>query len=538
MFGDFSRFSNDPELGLTGVYLSQGSPLLDSDWNEQVAGLTEWMTVLGRLACGDGVSEKLRGIGFSVTWQPDRNHVEVGPGMALLGGRVVQSQRVYRAHRQGPGELFRSPRLFSSDLNPAVSPAVPPSAAHLSLISRNLPAGMLWRSPTSWTSGAVCEVTDWAIWLSDDENMPKARTVGDGGFLVPRLKVESLPLPRWSGHCLVECHWADAAGHRTFKVARTSHNVLPLRRIEKLENKLRITVPAGDCRLLDLLDSSATTLKAEFEDDYTAHLRSIKTLRPDGDVIRLDDVAQLFEVTAKRESNGMSLTIETLQGAIDVDERFRPILRLWDVAGEHKDLKIEEVRAEQGGQYVIAGDRWYVPIEDGKPAAEEFGVPGHRVFRGVAKLAPDGTPLPLASSANSPPPLTGIAPSPAIAYSGIELPDLPETVSAPLARPFNASLYRLTTALNATRMLTRNTPCKELQTRVSFLPLRRWLASAYVHEIADLDLDTFLAKVQRSIDVPFEEESRFRDQAALVLEEARRIGGSLESETSSPDRWA
>ena len=72
---------------------------------------------------------------------------------------------------------------------------------------------------------------------------------------------------------------------------------------------------------------------------------------------------------------------------------------------------------------------------------------------------------------------------------------------------------------------------------MSFTPLRRWLASAYVHEIADLDLEGFLAKVRRSIDVFPDDEHRFREQAEMVLQEANQIGGRV-SPGDDSTRWA
>jgi hypothetical protein len=89
----------------------------------------------------------------------------------------------------------------------------------------------------------------------------------------------------------------------------------------------------------------------------------------------------------------------------------------------------------------------------------------------------------------------------------------------------------LTSALEAARELTRKTACKDLPIRVSYLPLRRWLASVSVHEIADLDLDGFLARIRRSLEVPPEEEHLLAEQASLVLEEASRLAGPLPVET-------
>jgi len=544
MFGDFSRFTNDPELGLTGVYLSQGSPLLDSDWNEQVAGLTEWITVLGRLAGTDATGkEQVRGIGFAVIVEGEQ--VTVAPGIALLGGRMVQSQSEHKANRQQPRDVSRSRRIFWDGL--ATNP--PPGTAYLSVTSRILPASGLLPSLTPLASDAMCDITDWSICLSDSPTMPAVRTIGDGQFLVPRLKVISLPHAPPFGTCLVEYHGKVPPLTPCFKMAQTPYNILPLHGVQKLQSGVEWPVPAGGCRLLDVLENTESDFYAEYEDDHTAHLRSIKALRPDKQPIQLDDVAPLFKVKARRVGARVYLKIVELMinekpAEIPVAEKLRPILRLWNettlVPGQ---LQVREVAVATAGQYLIAGDRWYVTVANGRPVSADETVPaeepvfaGHRVFRGVAKLDDAGLKEPFAASSSVPVPPLEEAPLPIVASRSAEMTSSTETVSAPLDRPFSDSLHRLTSALNATRMLTRNTPCKELQTRVSCLPLRRWLAAAYVHEIADLDLDTFLAKVQRSIEILPEEEHRFRDQAALVLEEARRIGGSLEPETSL--RWA
>ena len=554
MFGDFSSFSHDPELGVSGVYLSQGSPLLDSDWNEQVAALTEWLTVLGRTVKPE--IAPLFGFDLAVVTQTDEEKARkqatlyVNPGMGLVHGRPVQSQSRHQAivgeGKEGDQTVF--PTLSGSKFFTSKSKGVSSWPVSLSVVSRVVPSDIFnhRRSFAVPTRGAR-ELTDWMIHVGD---APKPnRSFGDGNGLTPRMWVRfgsETILP--DGVWLIECHSAKDGGK--FKIAFSPDNLVALESVPGIVSGTRITLSRSLARFFD--SGSSNRVLFEYEDDLTVHQKSVELLFLDD-----DEAALPFEGTVELSSQAIALTPNADRS---IESSRRPVLRFWHalvpaVALDKLPLAVSTpahgiaLTPKVEGKVVLKpGDRWYLPIVNGRPAGESpdhpAEIPGHRVFRAVTKLgdltlAQDGT---ITAASTKPDPLLtardrdserivtgrGVVDAPQA-----PAPEADETAFA--ARPFSDSMHRLTSALNATRVLTRNTPCKELQTRVSCLPLRRWLASAYVHELADLDLDAFVSKVQRSIDIVPEDEYRFREQAALVLEEARALAGCVEP---APVQWA
>lgn len=562
MFGDFSRFTNDPELGLTGVYLSQGSPLLDSDWNEQVAALSDWITLVGRMSAGDS----LRQIGFDVTrinaMDPTKGF-RLSSGVAMLAGRAFQMSQSIDVTWDKAKTTFSDPRVMA--IGAELTNECLPYFVAVETAERSPSTAMA----LSYLPSALRSRTDWRVCFTPDvANFPAqavtqgvvtnhfkdvvARSFGETGHLTPQLTVtwsiRDELLQRslvGSSLALIECHNA-AAGAFLFKVASSPDNRLAVDFKDLQQKPLVIHYRGGQCAVLDnLTKGGKTKVFVELETTQSAFELAVSLFREER-----KNPQELHEATI--DPNAKTLTI--LSESIKFPQEGEGTLRVWSLRSSSTDLNFplingdpplldrdKKVRAKLLDDAVLLpGDRWYLPLEDGHPmevsGRGEVRLPGQRVFRAIAKLdtqvklsrhdlaaleTSHGTPSVANTEANRPMPENQ-------ALQPVSLDEAP--------RRFDASIDRLTSALNATRMLTRNTPCKELQTRVSCLPLRRWLAAAYVHEIADLDLDTFLAKVQRSIDIPFEEEHRFRDQAALVLEEARRIGGSLESDTSL--RWA
>ena len=258
----------------------------------------------------------------------------------------------------------------------------------------------------------------------------------------------------------------------------------------------------------------------EYEDDRLAHIRSVRTLHPKEKKVELIHGDEPVRASVVRNQGMITLT---LKGKLNdaATPGTRPCLRVWN-RWETAGTKLADVSDQVAATYPIAGDRWYFPVEDGViQAGKDERLPGHRVFRGIAKLQ-DTDGFPKVSDKRSDVNVLSQVKS--------VTTDLPSRVAmTPVAHRLDDSLHRLTGALNAAQALTRQTPCKELQTRVSYLPLRRWLASTFVHEIVDLDLESFMAKVRRSIDVAPEDEHRFREQAALILEEANELAGRIPS---------
>lgn len=534
MFGDFSRFENDPELGLNGIYLSQGSPILDSHWNEQVAALTDWITALGQLATGD----QFMRVGFTLS---DNNN-SISPGIAILGGRIAQSQSKISTSDDN-GNRKEAPRVY-------FEAAADTGGPYLSLVSRYLPARMAWKQ-SLYRGSEVVEVTDWGIYYTNaGGGIPDVRTVGDGQSLVPRMMLQDTfhksVFPAGCTTAVIEFHDRRQGGVVRYKLAFSPYNILSLEMptdSEKqtwLKKGYQIVVKAGDCPVLDMTPDGEVLV--EYEDDKQAHVRSVRTLHPSNDnnstVVELILGAKLVPATITHREGEITLTLQ--EELLDASSpSSRPILRIWnqwpEVVGANSVVdkclaggSLVDVTDGVGATYLIAGDRWYLPVKNGSvQIIDKQRLPGHRVFRGLAKLGANtgGTNNDIAKSNQqiAKPPAASIEPQPmSVAH-----------VASPFAHRLDDSLHRLTGALNAARSLTRHTPCKELKTRVSYLPLRRWLASAYVHEIVDLDLDRFLAKVRRSIDVLPEDEPRFREQAALILEEANQLAGRLPSPRGS-----
>ncbi len=549
MFGDFSRFENDPEIGLNGIYLSQGSPILDSDWNEQMAALTDWITVVGKF-----VDNKREGLGVTV----NDATIRVGRGLAVCEGRIIHNASVQEATIAN--KKIENARHIYSDGDVKNS-----SSQYFCVVSRNLPGLPKASDDGVPRSRHSVEVTTWAVVLSDDQNYPEFRTTGGGRHLVPPMKVENIQcFSSETTTGLIECHWVSPDRNAAYlKVADTPHSGVSLTKerfpslakeapLPPIAKDTVIEVPIGECVLLDMLDAGTTTIYGEFEDDRRAVLQGAWTLHPKGDQLRLYAASPILQIEVTRTPNAHQLKVigeYKIQGLPDtlalgndkentlVPER-NPCLRLWNrvMSCTMKDDKVDSIKDHVGkpvvgisieekyqseDAYLIAGDRWYVD----QPRFSNSSIKGHRVFRTLIKEN-KLTQVPSIASSTDQRDMQfaheTVVPEPAE-----RLPRFAST--QPVAHRLDDSLHRLTGALNAARALTRHTPCKELSTRVSYLPLRRWLASTYVHEIVDHDLEAFLAKVRRSVDVAPEDEHRFREQSALILEEANALAGRIPS---------
>ena len=513
MFGDFSRFENDPEIGLNGIYLSQGSPILDSDWNEQMAALTDWITVVGKFVNNQREGLKVEVVG---------NNVTISRGIAICEGRTIQSASVRPGSFQDGTLIY--PHMYSDGKIADPSKA----SKYFCVVSRSLLA-LDGHTGNNGRHARSVETTCWAVFFTDhDTEYQDTRTVGSGRHLVPQLKcknVECFSPSTTTG--LIECHWASPTRDEVyFKTADTPHNIVMLskEKVEWIKNDAIFEVPIGECALLDILESGTTAIYCEFEDDRLAILQGAWTLHPGGgELARLHSASPIFRVTVERLPTTHRLRISGLSEPIQVTNDRRPCLRLWNKFLKQNELEKALSFEESPLQdcYLVTGDRWYIDRSrfSGTPP-----IRGHRVFRTLIK---DGN-LPLVPS------LTHIPIKQEVLVAEVPRESPPLRVpTQPVAHRLDDSLHRLTGAINATRALTRQTPCKELKTRVSYLPLRRWLASTFVHEIVDLDLDSFLAKVQRSVDVAPEDGHRFREQAALILDEANQLAGRIPSRSDS-----
>lgn len=565
MFGDFSRFENDPEIGLNGIYLSQGSPILDSDWNEQVAALTDWITVVGRLSAGD----TLRKRGF---WLKEVNTVfEVSPGFALLSGRVIQSNRVLKT----PATSGR----FHGKLEKSASGSTDYSV-YLMAMDRQPETT---KASDSFRTKTQCRIsTDWRIHFApvaetygvespavspnhDPEYVSLARSFGDSSNLTPRLSVF------WQSHdpsfaklcsqstvCMIECDVAKEADDSAmqFKVSSSPQNMFtpkewndPSRPASPSDT---LTYDGSGCAVLDLLTAS-DSVWLELDSAESAFENSLSLFK------NLSNVNT--SVLKEYRYDPARRTLDPTVNASKLDRKNMPRcrVRVWNAvihSGKSFPIVEHKVQADndngvrgdlliEPGQTLLPGDRWYIPVREGMPDMTSGNtINGCRVFRAIAKLGTlkvdsNGTisevknlaekviPQAYVASPRVTPVDSQLSPNDLLNREAIENTRIPHL--QPVAHRFDDSLHRLTGALNAARALTRHTPCKELATRVSYLPLRRWLASTYVHEIVDHDLDSFLAKVRRSVEVAPEDEHRFREQAALILEEANELAGRIPS---------
>ncbi len=577
MFGDFSRFENDPEIGLNGIYLSQGSPILDSDWNEQMAALTDWITVVGRLSAGD----TLRRLGFDVSISNDV--ITISPGTALLSGRILQCSRTIPVKpKEAADQRVMTDSEVSWDKSTSCVISLicvdQASTANLTTQSSSSPCGLRggirsytdWRilvSPTAMpestigTTGNVAEIAD-----TEKMTASSAKSYGDSAQLTARMRISwnqlDAPFQSFAGNstlCLIECDTANGgnSAEMRFKIASCPQNVIsPVEwtsEPDKGHTGNKVTYDGHSSAVLNML-TAETTLWAEYEDDNTCFQDTLNLLKN----INAIDIATSKLLKVKYDPQTRILKLEA--GSFNqVAKARRPRLRLWnsyrnsglrfmlfdpqsqpDADVSNKDRVQGEVLLNEGAGFLIPGDRWYLPIQDGMPAFISGSIlSGHRVFRAIAPLQK----ITVDSNGKTTLATTQAAAVPAAALAiSSDLIDSSPSVSLesqlnsgsrahlqPVAHRLDDSLHRLTGALNAARALTRHTPCKELSTRVSYLPLRRWLASTYVHEIVDHDLDSFLAKVRRSVEVAPEDEHRFREQAALILEEANELAGRIPS---------
>lgn len=561
MFGDFSRFENDPEVGLNGIYLSQGSPILDSDWNEQVAALTDWITVVGRMAAGDTV----RRIGFDVNPASNGSVLEISSGVALLSGRVVQCSRKMTCIPNGSSD----PRIFiGRDFNWSQE------QVGVYLVGVDQP---FEKSNAKDRKGGQSSRTDWRIVVANNEilsfqdaaqgqenqdpsstsiQVSGAKSYGDSAHMTAGMvlhwtqqDMRFRTMAQNSTVCLIECD-SNTGDKPQFKVASSPENsFFPHEWMAEPDKDCEtdeVTYIGESCAVLEML-TYRTQLWVEYEDDAMAFADTLSLLstRPATIASRLqraiyDPSTRKVRIESgklKRPANASNPRLR-LWNSIRASG-FRFTLVEQEGKGDTDDVNRDRVQGEVvvgGGVVMIRGDRWYIPIRDGMPAMKSGErVSGKRPFRSIAKLKSvkvtptnEGAIL-FSSLAERSDCDVAEKSTPSLAHGTVESSSVVPNREPlePVAHRLDDSLHRLTGALNAARSLTRQTPCKELTTRVSYLPLRRWLASAYVHEIADLDLDGFLAKVRRSIDVAPEDEHRFREQAGLILEEANQLAGSI-----------
>jgi hypothetical protein len=88
-----SRHSHEPRKRYTGVFQQQGRMLTDADWNELVHILNERITAAVRDVTGGGVP---RGRPMAVYRDSTTGEPVLYPGVAHVGGQVVQSEGSYR----------------------------------------------------------------------------------------------------------------------------------------------------------------------------------------------------------------------------------------------------------------------------------------------------------------------------------------------------------------------------------------------------------------------------------------------------------
>lgn len=559
MFGDFSRFDNNPELGVTGVYLSQGSPILDSAWNEQAAALSDWITLVGRMAAGD----TFRRFEFAASLQ--NGVFSLSRGVAMVAGRVFQTRRAIEAKWSKENKGFDDSRVMTIDPD-HTGELVP---YFIAIESTARPSSMAIAFPD--TPPALQTRIDWRICFAPTtiafrNNLVQgdvvdphfretvARSFGETRHLTPEMTLnwgqpdESFRR-KFAGSNLVLIEYHSAvSGRFMFKLASSPDNSIAVdpRRLRQ-ENPV-INYHAGQCTVLDdLVSRGKTDLIVELEGPHSG-FRLAANLFQDMGAPRRNSYEELKEATIDPISRTITVKMDAISPQGDAEWK----LRIWNLTAQSTDLSFPLVPSNQPApgnppppgenkhvrasfptdSVLLPGDRWYLPLRGGGPVsargAKELHLPGHRVFRAIAKV--DGNIVLDANGLKSGQTAApgAAAPAPAVPAM-LEMAPVEEEVVA--TRRFDASFHRLTSALDAARELTRKTACKDLPIRVSYLPLRRWLASVSVHEIADLDLDGFLARIRRSLEVPPEEEHLLTEQASLVLEEASRLAGPLPVET-------
>ncbi len=553
MFGDFSRFDNNPELGVTGVYLSQGSPILDSDWNEQAIALSNWITLVGRMAAGDTA----RLIGFQTSI--NGNVLSVKSGIAMIAGRICQCCHDFQATWNNS--------KFDNPLAVALDPIA--GVPHLVAVDRAIPGAPL---PAEWeglTPSSFRTRTDWRICFAPIGGNPpvetdggnaadfrelRSRSFGETQHLTPSLVVS------WKEHdvrfqarlagsnlAVMEYHSAAAGPEgRLYKLASTPSNSLHVDSIAiKQADAAKLNGPGivvkyrpGQCIVLDNLagrGEAKVFIELDNEEDefrLAVALLTNGTINPKALLsATVDPAAGTLTIPGQfvlQDGQGLKMQVWNLKIEDDLSV---PLIDEDPQESRNNGVRVDVL----GDAPLLPGDRWYIPLRNGHPEEvqkeKRFRVIGHRQFRAIARL---DTPVKIQGgvlaacenrlSATLLAKAEGSSPT-------LDSPVLQAVTIDEPPRRFDASFHRLTSALEAARELTRKTACKDLPIRVSYLPLRRWLASVSVHEIADLDLDGFLARIRRSLEVPPEEEHLLTEQASLVLEEASRLAGPLPVET-------
>lgn len=554
MFGDFSRFENNPELGVTGVYMSQGSPILDSAWNEQAAALSDWITLVGRMAAGDTFRR------FEFDASLDDHVFKLSRGVAMVAGRVFQTREEIKAKWLKAQNAFDDSHVMAAgtiDSNLVayfVAVEISDRSSSMTAAFHDTPPALRTRIDWKICFGAkAISIPDHPV-SRNDVNLSHfresaARSFGETRHLTPELELTWVQRDEnlrrkllGSTLALIECHSA-ATDRFVFKIASSPDNILVVDPQVLQQKEVVVQYRPGQCTVLDDLQSRGTTkLFVDLEGPQAAFQLAVDLFRDS--VLKRDEP---YEATVDPVARKIIFTMKDAP----VREAGEWKLRIWNLKADSTDLGLFLVQSDPkppdqdngvratfpAGSILLPGDRWYLPLQDGVPVspggARELRLPGHRVFRAIAKVREnDGNEIAL--TADGPVSVSASMPGPssaAVVLSPLAAPAMASVEESTPVRRFDASFHRLTSALEAARELTRKTACKDLPIRVSYLPLRRWLASVSVHEIADLDLDGFLARIRRSLEVPPEEEHLLTEQASLVLEEASRLAGPLPVET-------